>query len=493
MVDERITEAIDTKDGNPVTSIRSTESKTTEVFSEEKFEKIVDKENKKSLRKRSSLFYLISAGNATGQTFLFNFFSAFAVLVGVTSSMLGFITSIRNLMSSLFQGSIGRLSDKYGRRYFLLIGFFMVFTSLIVLVFANNPVMLIVISIIQAFSLSIIIPVWNATLGDVTKIDERASYIGRLSALGTAISVTLMLVLAITFYIIEEKTDGWVLILGWYGNIKNGLEYQIAFGLAAINFLLCIIGVFLLRETRRVKEKKEQPKMLLALKNKGFRKFFIVNSIFGLMMASLWPIFPIAQVTVLDMGFSQIAIVNAIFSTCSSLAQFFGGKIGDRIGRKPLLIFSRVAMFIIPIVMIGAILIDNWLLLIISNVIGGTAVGANVVSQNAYILDLAPEDQMGTYSGLAQVGWGITTFIGSLSAGFIADVIEVAVGTRQMIIITFSVITVLRILSSLGYFLIPESFPKDARVALQKRRVAEKNGKYIAQSSSCDDVATHTR
>ena len=492
MTDDRLTEASDTKDGNPVTSIRSTESKTTEVFSEEKLEKNIEKESKQMKRKRSSLFYLISAGNATGQTFLFNFFSAFAVLVGVTSSMLGFITSIRNLMSSLFQGSIGRLSDKYGRRHFLLIGFFMVFTSLIVLVFVNNPVMLIIISIIQAFSLSIIIPVWNAALGDVTKIDERASYIGRLSALGTAISVTLMLALAITFYVIEEKTDGWVVILGWYGNIKNGLEYQIAFGLAAINFLLCIIGVFLIRETRYTKEKKEQPKMLLALKNKGFRKFFIVNSIFGLMMAAMWPIFPIAQVTVLEMGFSQIAIVNAIFSTCSSLAQFFGGKIGDRIGRKPLLIFSRVAMFIIPIVMIGAILIDNWLLLIISNVIGGTAVGANVVSQNAYILDLAPDDQMGAYSGLSQVGWGITTFIGSLSAGFIADAIEVAVGTKQMIIITFSVITVLRILSSLGYFLIPESFPKDARVALQERRYAEKNGKVLTKSS-CDDVATHTR
>jgi len=67
-------------------------------------------------KRRSQLFYLISAGSATGQQFLFNFFSAFAVLVGVTPVLLGFITSIRNLMSSLFQGTIGKLSDKMGRR-----------------------------------------------------------------------------------------------------------------------------------------------------------------------------------------------------------------------------------------------------------------------------------------------------------------------------------------------------------------------------------------
>ncbi|NHJ04516.1 MAG: MFS transporter [Candidatus Heimdallarchaeota archaeon] len=446
--------------------------------------------SKKELRKRLGLFYLISIGNATGQTFLFNFFSAFAVLVGVTSSMLGFITSIRNLMSSLFQGAIGRLSDKYGRRYFLLIGFFLVFSSLVILIFINSPVMLIIISIIQAFSLSLIIPVWNATLGDVTKIDERATYIGKLSAIGTAISVTLMLGLAVLFYLLDDVFVTLTLP-SWY---EERIKYEFAFMLAAFNFLLCILGAFLLRETCCLKEKKhKQPSMFLALKNPDFKKFFIVNSIFGLIMASMWPIFPIAQVTVLEMDFAQIAIINAIFSTSSSLAQFFGGKLGDRIGRKPLLIFSRMSMFIIPLVMIGAILIDNWLLLIISNIIGGAGIGALNVSQNAYILDLAPNDQMGAYSGLTQVGWGITTFIGSLSAGFIADVIESSVGTKQMVIITFIAITVLRFFASLGFFFIKESFPQKAREELQEKRNAEKISKYPPVLASCEDSSTQTK
>ena len=52
---------------------------------------------------RNNLFRLISVGNATGQSFLFNFFSAFAVQAGIGTDALGFMTSIRNLMSSLFQ------------------------------------------------------------------------------------------------------------------------------------------------------------------------------------------------------------------------------------------------------------------------------------------------------------------------------------------------------------------------------------------------------
>ncbi|NHJ40096.1 MAG: MFS transporter [Asgard group archaeon] len=454
----------------------------------------ISNENSSDIKKknRSRLLYLISIGNATGQSFLFNFFSAFAVFIGVRANQLGFITSIRNLMSSLFQGSIGRLSDKYGRRYFLMGGFFLVFSSLIILIFVDTPVMLIVVSIIQAFSLSIIIPVWSATLGDLTVTEQRARYIGRLSAVGTAISVSLMLALSVSFTLLREAYSTWNL----FGiQIENPelFQYLFSFGLAALNFLICIVGIFFLKETRKASRGIKQPSMFIALKNKDFKKFFIINSIFGLIMATMWPIFPIAQVDLLEMNFSQIAIINAIFATSSSLAQFFGGKLGDRIGRKPLIIYSRMAMFTIPVVMIGALLIDNWLLLILSNIIGGSAIGAMTVAQNAYILDLAPDDQMGAYSGLTQVGWGITTFIGSLTAGFIATSIDNQVGTLNMIYITFSVIAFLRFFTSIFYFFITESLTKDKKDKIKLLDEAKKAAKIAALTSSCEDSSTQTK
>ncbi len=476
-------------------------------------EQIPDEESKtaaensnktQDVKKRNNLFRLISIGNATGQSFLFNFFSAFAVLMGVSSSILGFITSIRNLMGSLFQGSIGRLSDKYGRKYLLLLGFFLSFSIMIVLIFLNNEIMLIIISIVQATALSIIIPVWNATLGDVTKIKQRASFMGRLSAMGTAVSVSLMLALAGVFYIIEEY-GGFNVHLNFRNlvifipEVDPRLQYGIAFGVAAINFVLCFIGVLILKETKRNNVQLKQPKMLLALKDKRFTRFFIVNSIYGLVMSLMWPIFPIAQVTVLGMNFPQIAIVNAVFSVFSSLGQYFGGKLGDRFGRKPFIIYGRMAMFVIPLVMIGAIFMDNWLLLLLSNIIGGSAMGTITVSMNAYVLDIAPEDQMGAYSGLQQVGWGILTFIGSLSAGFIATAItnnapfiEETERIRYMVIIMFSVIAILRFIASIGFFFIDESLPKDARESLKLKKIDEDIIAHPVQYT-CEDSQTQSK
>jgi DHA1 family multidrug resistance protein-like MFS transporter len=459
----------------------------------------------KEEKRITNLFRLISIGNATGQSFLFNFFSAFAVLVGVTTGALGFITSIRNLMGSLFQGTIGRLSDKYGRKFFLLLGFFLSFSIMIILIFLNNPMMLIIISIIQATALSIIIPVWNATLGDVTKTEKRASFMGRLSAMGTAVSVSLMLALAGVFFIIEEY-GGFNVHLQFRNlvifipEIEPRLQYGIAFGVAAFNFILCFIGALLLRETKKAGAQKKQPKMLLALKDKRFTKFFIINSLFGLIMSLMWPIFPIAQVSVLGMNFPQIAIVNAVFSVFSSMGQFFGGKLGDRFGRKPFIIYGRAAMFVIPLVMIGAVYMGSWQLLLISNLIGGSAMGAITVSMNAYVLDISPEDQMGAYSGLQQVGWGVLTFIGSLCSGFIATAIvnnaqasglTEAEATRYMVIVMFSVIAVLRFVASFGYFFIDESLPKEAREALKLKKLEESVAQPIQYP--CVDSQTQSK
>lgn len=71
--------------------------------------------------------------------------------------------SVRNLLTGLFQGFIGRLSDIFGRKFILglLIS--------IPLIFFESTWLLIAVAILQAFSVSVVTPSWNAVLGDVTE------------------------------------------------------------------------------------------------------------------------------------------------------------------------------------------------------------------------------------------------------------------------------------------------------------------------------------
>ena len=321
--------------------------------------------------------------------------------------------------------------------------------------------MLIIVITIHAFSFSISFPVWNATLGDVTEIKGRTTFIGKLTAIGQGVGVALMLILTGFFYILEN-TYGY--ILDWK------IEYGIVFAISAFCLLLSAIGVLFLKETRKPDLIHQPPRMLTSLKNKPFRNFIIVNSVYGITMAALWPIYPIIQVKALGMEFYQLTLVAAIYAICFGISGFFGGRIGDRFGRKPVLIITRFVLFTVSLLYIPAVIFDAWGFVILTNVVSGLCNGAFFIVMNAYALDCSTEDSKGSYSGLAQVSWGIATSVGSLVAGFIALAIEnnapgtTVEATKYMILVTTIAIGVLRILASIGYFFVKESLPKHKRI-----------------------------
>ncbi|MHA1355885.1 MAG: MFS transporter, partial [Candidatus Heimdallarchaeota archaeon] len=148
------------------------------------------------------------------------------------------------------------------------------------------------------------------------------------------------------------------------------------------------------------------------------------------------------------------------------------GKLGDRFGRKPVMLISRAIMFSVSLLYIPAILTGSWYYVILTNTVSGLGNGVFYVMMNTYALDLSDEKTMGSYSGLSQVTWGIATFIASLLAGVIADVIvnnAITAGysaieaDERMAIILVIAIAVMRVIATIGYFFIKDSLPKEMR------------------------------
>ncbi len=399
------------------------------------------------------LFWLISIGNNSSQLIILNFFQYFAATI-VTQGVLGYVTAIRNLLTALFQETFGRLSDKKGRKLLLIIGFFLNFVATILLAFSYSQTMLIIVATIHAFSFSISIPVWNGALGDVTDIKGRTTFIGKLAAVGQGVGVGLMIILAGAFYILERfygKTLDWK------------VEYGIIFAVSAALLLISAISALFLKETREVETVIEHPKLLNAFKNKPFRNFILVNSIFGISMAALWPIYPVINVITLKMTINELIIVSVIYAGFFSISSYFGGKIGDRFGRKPILFATRFILLTVSLFYIPAIIFDSWYFVILTNSVSGICNGAFFVTMNAYALDLSSDDTKGSYSGLVQVSWGISTFIGALAAGFIAEAITKAYDEYTMILATTIAIAIMRTIAALGYLFVKESLPKENR------------------------------
>ncbi|NHK31767.1 MAG: MFS transporter [Asgard group archaeon] len=420
---------------------------------------------------KKAIFWLVSIFSSTGQFFFGNFFSAFAVDAQIRKSLVGFITSIRNLLSSISQGTIGFLSDKIGRKFLILLGIFMNFLVTLPLLFTNNTWAIIIVAIVQAFSLSIFMPAWNAVLGDVTKPEFRATFIGKITAVGRLISVSFSIIAAIVFYLADVYSGR--VILGWTVNLPVQTQYAIVFGIAAFNSLLCSIFILMMKETRTENLETKHPKMRIAFKDRNFMKFTIFYSLFGLSMSFMWPINPVIQVDILSMEVYQIAIISSVFILVMSIVQIIAGKLGDKIGRRPIFILGAFILVLYPVSSIPALITNNWLWQILSNTIAGLGTGTFFVALAALTLDLAPGELMGAYSGIREMFWGIATFIGSLSAGFILDAIETRVGKENLTSPTIYMcigITIFRLITAIGFLFVAESYPKEQRELNNNRK-----------------------
>ena len=178
------------------------------------------------------------------------------------------------------------------------------------------------------------------------------------------------------------------------------------------------------------------------------------------------------------MEFYQIAILSSVFILVMSLVQVISGKLGDKLGRKPLFVFGAFILVFYPVSMLPAIITGNWLWLLAANTWAGFGVGSFFVSLNALTLDLAPDSLMGAYSGIRELFFGVASFGGSLASGFIIDALNLSYGLYYTLFWMLIGISVLRFIASLGFLFVAESLPKHVREARQNGRLSKSKLKF---------------
>ena len=382
----------------------------------------------------------------TGVTGMFSdsmshrYISFLAVAAGVTVSQMSWLRAGESLSRNILQLLWGRLIDRYGKKWFIVLGRFLNGVLLGVLIFVQTPIWMMAVIIGIAVCWSIVAPAWSSLQGDYTTYTTRGSVIGKIGALSQVGGLTAMVV---AFFISinqvgETTPESFTLILA---------------AAAVMSIVSGVLGLF--TEEKPPSRSDSSLNFSVILGDHRFMRYLLINVVYGVSMAFAWPLFPFIIVDKLNLKIWQIAAFSICSSGSSMISLRYIGRLMDRIGRRPIIVFSRVSMAAAPIFYVFA---TSWVHIAIADVILGLGMAAWMSSGPTYVIDLAPMDMRATYLAANTAVFGVAAFFGNLASGYITENFLAVGGTMQGIHAGLLISAALRFLTGLLYLKIFETY-----------------------------------
>ena len=152
-----------------------------------------------------------------------------------------------------------------------------------------------------------------------------------------------------------------------------------------------------------------------------------------------------------------VTFVTVVYAAAQFLATPLMGKLGDRYGRRPVLLVSLFGQVVgYAIFGVGGAL---WVLYL-GRLIGGIT-GGNFSTASAYIADVSKPEERSKNFTLIGIAWSIGLIVGPAAGGILGQV------DKTFPAFVAAALSLLNVLVS--YFLLPESLPKERRQVVPLR------------------------
>ncbi|ADN51155.1 MFS transporter [Vulcanisaeta distributa] len=240
---------------------------------------------------------------------------------------------------------------------------------------------------------------------------------------------------------LSRGSRGWVLAnFAFYGSIGSllatlitgiivGSNYAImhyVFMTTASLIFINAINVWSIELTDPSDQVVTEP-LLILKNNRKLAKFLLINTLFAIVWSFAWPLFPLAQVYLLNMNVEQLAIVNVISGISTLTLQRFVGRWFDK-NRKLVMFLGRLLLVTFPL---SYALANNVYVIYLANMVAGFTNSASNVAYISFVYDNS-EDRR-TAVSLYNLFYGVGTLIGSLISGALVTVVANYVGLKDSV------------------------------------------------------------
>ena len=327
----------------------------------------------------------------------------YALHLGASYVDLGLIGAVWSISYAVFPPLVGMMTDRFGRRKFLLAGMGCFSLSPALYLLASKVWHIVVIQAVNGIIQAFIWPVVQAFVVDITTCGERTKAMSRYSsswALGTLIGPTV---------------GGFV--LQTYG-FKTLFTLSSALAvLGFVTFLPAFIKTGRFERRRRVSGGLTQ-----AFKDAAavfLHPIYIAIVTYSIAVSLIYDIFP-AYVKTLGMNAFQIGILFTMFGVVRTLASWHSGGVGSR--KESMLIVSALTVQGVSLIMMAYPRSFTPFLALLASL--GFSVGTITPLTLSILSKTVPEERVGLAMGMAEGILGVGWIIGPLVGGAIAQYVS---------------------------------------------------------------------
>ena len=330
-----------------------------------------------------------------------------AASLGASAEAIGIIEGLAESISSLLKLFAGYLSDRIGKRKWLVVGGYAL-ASLFrpFLGFANNWHQVLAIRLADRVGKGVRTSPRDAMIADTVAVEQRGLAFGFHRAMDHAGAVIGPLL-------------GYLLVIFFVANSTAPTkgEFTRIFLLASVPaFLAVLVAVFFMRESPVKKQTAEMPRLSLRGFDSNFKKFLLILGLFTLSNSS--DSFLLLRARDSGVSIALLPLLWAAHHGTKVLSSLWGGDLSDRLGRKRLIVSGWI-LYAAVYAAFGYVSTEAgvWVLFLIYGIYFGLSEGA----EKALVADLVRPEQRGTAYGLYNLAFGITVFPASLLMGMIWD------------------------------------------------------------------------
>ncbi len=249
---------------------------------------------------------------------------------------------------------------------------------------------------------------WLSWMTDLVPLEKRGRYFGKRNTILGAVSM------AVTFA--SGKAFDWFKAGG-----RQETGFALIFGLAVLCAL--VSGVILAGQWEPqpsvVRSMPVHRMFRSAFHDRRFRPLLMFFILWSLATSVAGPFFGAHMIKNLGMPLGVIALYSIIAGSVNLLAQPLWGRVIDRLGNKPVLIFTMLGIFFLPLFWLFSgpdFYLPIWIDAFLTGIFWP---GFGLATFNLLLIT-APEDDRQPYLAVQNVATGLSVFLASLAGGALA-------------------------------------------------------------------------